>query len=683
MLPADATAKSDNPLLSGATLPSFDAIRAEHVRPALEQTLAELRARIAEAEQVAEADFSWALDLERIQESLDRVWSPVSHLNAVLSNPEMRAAYNECLPQITEFSTELGQNETLYRHYLTVAGTVPDRKSAEGMLIHNALRDFKLAGVALPPAEKQRFSEIMQTLAARQAAFEQNLMDATDAFSHHETDRDALAGLPEALLERAAEAAAAKDLPGWLLALDPPTFQSVITHASDARLRELFYHAWVTRASDQGPHAGQWDNGPLMAEILAQRHEAARLLGFENYAELSLATKMAASPAEVIEFLRDLAQRSRPAARDELRMLEELAGRELNPWDVPYYAERLRQDRFALAEEELRPYFPLPRVLNGLFNVTSQLFGLAIRKAEVEGTWHPDVEYFEIHDRSGNPVGSFYVDLFARPNKRGGAWMDVCSNRIGLKGLRQLPIAHLVCNFAPPSGDRPSLLTHNDTVTLFHEFGHTLHHLLTEVDYPSLAGINGVPWDAVELPSQFLENFAWLPEVLQGICQHYETGEVLAADKIRTLTEARSFLAGLAMVRQLEFALFDFRLHHEFAPDSGARVYEILGEVRSEVAVIPQPQFNRFANTFAHIFGGGYAAGYYSYKWAEVLAADAFGAFEETGIFDADVAQRFRSSILAVGGTRDAMDAFIGFRGRPPTPDALLRQAGLTAAAKP
>jgi oligopeptidase A len=673
-----AVADSDNPLLSRDALPPFDAIRAEHVRPALEQTLGSLREQLAQAEQAQTADFSWALELERIQEQLERVWSPVSHLNGVTSNPDLRAAYNEGLPLITEFGSELGQNEALYRHYRAVAATVPDRKSAEGMLIHNALRDFKLAGVALPADQKQRFREIMQALAARQASFEQNLMDATDAFSHHETDRANLAGLPESVLERAGKAARDKGMDGWLLALDPPTFQSVVTHADSERLREIFYSAWITRASDQGPHAGDWDNGPLMEEILALRHEAAQLLGFLNYAELSLATKMAASPDEVISFLRDLAHRSRSAAGDELAMLEQHAQRPLKPWDVPYYAERLRQDRFALAEEELRPYFPLPRVLEGLFEVSSRLFGLQIRRAEFAHVWHPDVTYYEISDREGSAVGSFFVDLFARPNKRGGAWMDVCANRIGLKGHHQLPIAHLVCNFAPPVGDRPSLLTHSDTVTLFHEFGHTLHHLLTEVDYPSLAGINGVPWDAVELPSQFLENYAWLPDVLKRICRHYETGAPLPEDKIATLTASRSFLAGLAMARQLEFALFDFRLHHEFDPAAGARVYDILNEVRQEVAVIRQPEYNRFANTFAHIFGGGYAAGYYSYKWAEVLAADAFSAFEEQGIFDARTAQQFRKSILAVGGSRDAMDAFIGFRGRPPRPDALLRHAGLT-----
>jgi oligopeptidase A len=421
----------------------------------------------------------------------------------------------------------------------------------------------------------------------------------------------------------------------------------------------------------------------LIEEILALRHEAAGLVGFANYAELSLATKMADSPERVIEFLRDLARRSRPVAERELAMLTDYAQARLEPWDVGFYSERLKQERFRLAEEELRPYFPLPRVLAGLFAVAGKLFDIEIAEAAPPSVWHPSVRYYELRRPDGAPVGSFYADLFARPNKRGGAWMDVCLSRASLNGHRQNPVAYLVCNFNPPVGDSPSLLTHSDVVTLFHEFGHALHHLLTEIDYPSLAGIHGVPWDAVELPSQFMENFTWLPQVLETLARHYETEEPLPQEKIETMNRSRNFLAGLAMLRQIEFALFDFRLHHEYSPERGGRVREILDEVRREVAIVQPPAYNRFANTFAHVFGGGYAAGYYSYKWAEVLAADAFAAFEEAGVFDADTAERFRRSILAVGGSRNALAAFVDFRGRAPQLDPLLRQAGIAADGPP
>jgi oligopeptidase A len=502
-------------------------------------------------------------------------------------------------------------------------------------------------------------------------------MDATDAFEHHETDRGALAGLPELALERAHALAAERGLTGWLLRLDPPTFQTVMAHAESTALRAKYYEAWVTRASDQGPHAGRWDNGPLMDKIMALRHEAAELVGFKTYAELSLATKMAESPARVIDFLRDLARRARPVALEDLALLSHYAGRKLDPWDTAFYAERLRQERLQLAEEELRPYFPLPRVLEGLFKLLGTLFDLRIQAAAAPSVWHPSVRYYELRTADGGHIGSFFTDLFARPNKRGGAWMDGCQSRGRANGETQAPVAYVVCNFNAPVGDTPSLLTHSEVVTLFHEFGHAIHHLLTEIDYPSIAGINGVAWDAVELPSQFLENFTWRPEVLGNIASHYQTGAALPPEKIDKLNRSRTFLAGLAMVRQLELALFDFRLHQEYSPAHGSRVDEILAEVRHEVAVIEPPPFNRFAHSFGHVFGGGYAAGYYSYKWAEVLAADAFAAFEESGVFDRSTAERFRQAILATGGSRDALDAFVEFRGRPPTLDALLRQAGI------
>jgi oligopeptidase A len=671
----------DNPLIAAETLPAFGAIRPEHVEPAVRYTLAEQRRALAAAEAVAQPSVEWLKGVERINDAVHRVWGPVSHLNSVVSTPPLRDAFNQCLPLVTEFGTEMSQNENLYRRYAALQTTLaPSAQPVESELVTQALRDFRLGGVTLPQPERQRFREIMQSLAARQASFEQNLMDATDAFSHHEREPGALAGLPDVVLERARATALERDLAGFVLLLDAPTYQAVLTHAEDQTLRAKFYEAWVTRASDQGPHAGRWDNGPMIEQILELRHEAALLLKFKNYAELSLATKMAESPTRVIEFLRDLARRSKPVAAQELESLTAYAGRKLEPWDVAFYSERLKQERWQLSEEELRPYFPLPQVLDGLFGVASQLFDVSIARADAPSVWHPSVQFYELRRGDGTLVGSFFADLFARPNKRGGAWMDGCLSRAKLNGRRRTPIAYLVCNLNPPLGVAPSLLTHGDVVTLFHEFGHALHHLLTEVDYPSLAGINGVAWDAVELPSQFMENFTWLPEVLGTLARHYRTGETLPREKVETMNRSRTYLAGMAMLRQIEYALFDFRLHYEYAPGAGSRVRELIDEVRAEVAVVAAPAYNRFPNTFAHVFGGGYAAGYYSYKWAEVLAADAFAAFEESGVFDRGTAERFRRAILATGGSRDALAAFIDFRGRPPQLEPLLKQAGITLA---
>ncbi|HEX6993282.1 MAG TPA: M3 family metallopeptidase [Gammaproteobacteria bacterium] len=679
---ASADPTTDNPLLAADGLPRFDRIRPEHVEPALRLTLEAQRAAVAEAEQVERPDVAWLARLERIHDEIRRVWGPVSHLNSVASTPPLRDAYNAALPLVTEFNTEIGQNEALYARFLELERTLPPERRVERELVAQTLRDFRLGGVALEGRDRERFREIMQRLAALQARFEQNLMDATDAFEHHETRADALAGLPEQVLSRARAHAAEKGVDGFLLTLDPPTYLAVMNHARSAALRERYYEAWVTRASDRGPSAGKWDNGPLIAEILALRHESARLLGFRNYAELSLATKMAKSTDEVIAFLRDLARRSRPYAERDLAELVAHAGRRLEPWDVAYYSERLREQRFALSDDELRPYFPLPKVLAGLFGLVERLFGIEFAERPAEGTWHPTVGYYEIRRRDdGALVGGLFTDLYARPQKRGGAWMDSCHDRARLPGLARDPVAYLVCNFAPPGPDAPSLLTHDEVVTLFHELGHTLHHLLTEVGYPSLAGINGVAWDAVELPSQFLENYAWRPEVLRSISGHHVTGEPLPDETIARLNGSRTFMEGLATVRQLEFALFDFLLHSADSPADIGRVYALLDEVRREVAVIRPPEYNRFPSTFSHVFGGGYAAGYYSYKWAEVLAADAFAAFEEAGVLDPETARRFKREILAVGGSRPPLDAFVAFRGRPPTLDALLRQSGMSEAA--
>jgi oligopeptidase A len=674
---SQSPAENSNPLLASRVLPAYSAVKPEHVEPAVREVLAEQRRALAAAESVATPDLDWLKGLERMSTELDRVWGPVWHLNSVVSSPPLREAFNRCLPLVTEFGTELAQNETLYRHFTALQASVGPSKPVERQLIDNALRDFRLGGVTLTGAPKQRFREVMQELAARQAKFEQNVMDATDAFEHRESDRAALAGLPQFVVDRAAALAAERGFEGFCLRLDPPTYQTVMAHAESRLLREKYYRAWNTRASDQAPDAGKWDNGPLIDEILALRHEAAQLVGFKTFAEFSLATKMADSPRRVIEFLRDLARRSRPGARAELAQLTEYAGRKLEAWDVPFYAERFRQEKLGLAEEELRPYFALPRVLDGLFALCGKLFDITVTEAPPPDTWHDSVRYYRLERRDGSLIGSFFTDMFARPNKRGGAWMGGAVSRARLNGHAQAPVAYLVCNCNAPADGRPSLLTHGEVVTLFHEFGHALHHLLTEVDYPSLAGTNGVAWDAVELPSQFFENFAWRPELLAEIGRHYETGAPLPADKIATLQRSRTFLSGLAMVRQLEFALFDFRLHEEYTSERGSRVLELLNEVRQEVAVVEAPPFNRFPHSFGHIFGGGYAAGYYSYKWAEVLAADAFAAFEEAGVFDRATAERFRRAVLATGGSRAPLDAFIEFRGRAPELDALLKQSGI------
>jgi oligopeptidase A len=518
----------------------------------------------------------------------------------------------------------------------------------------------------------------MQDLAGVQARFEQNLMDATDAFRHHETEPGRVAGIPQVVLNRAARRAGDEGLSGWLFTLDPPTYMDIMSHADNPALREIFYRAWVTRASDQAAgDSTQWDNAALMKEILSLRHRAARLLGFENFAQLSLATKMAGSVDEVMDFLGQLADKSRSVAQAEISELEAFAGHPLNAWDTSYYSEKLKQQRFDLSEDALRVYFPLPTVFAGLFKVSERLFGIRIKPRDDLDTWHEDVRYYQVNNRHGVEIGGFFVDLYARPNKRGGAWMDECLVRFKAGQAVNNPVAYLVCNVNPPTAEHPSLLTHSDVVTLFHEFGHTLHHLLTEIDYPSVSGINGVPWDAVELPSQFLENYAWLEEVVPWISAHYETGEPLPLKQLQRLKASRTFHGGLKMVRQLEFALFDFQLHAEYTPDQLDHTAQVLKAVRSRVAVVNTPDYNRFANGFSHIFGGGYAAGYYSYKWAEVLAADAFAAFQETGSFDSDTAQRFLDAILSRGGSRDIHDAFVEFRGRAPRLEPLLAQAGI------
>jgi len=620
--------------------------------------------------------------LDEMNDRLSRAWSPVSHLNAVCNNPELRKAYEACLPKLSAYFTELGQNPELFAAYqaLAVSPEADGFDVAQKTIIEHALRDFRLSGIDLPPAEQQRFGAIQMKLAELASTFSNQLLDATQAWTRHVTDEGLLAGIPESARAQMTEAAKSKGLDGWLITLEFPSYHAVMTYAEDRALREEVYVAYSTRASDQGPNAGQFDNGPVMNEILDLRQELARLLGFGNYAAFSLATKMAESTDQVLGFLRDLAVRSKPFAERDLQELRAFASEngvaDLQSWDVGYFAEKLRQQRYSLNQEELREYFPIDKVLSGLFAIVQRLYGIEIHELHDFDAWHPDVRLFEIRE-NGEHVGRFFFDLYARANKRGGAWMDGARDKRRTSlGALQTPVANLVCNFTPPVGERPALLTHDEVTTLFHEFGHGLHHLLTQVEHAGASGINGVAWDAVELPSQFMENWCWEPEGLALISGHYQTGEALPQQKLEQMLAAKNFQSGLMMVRQLEFSLFDFELH--VTHGDGRTVLEVLDSIRDEVSVLRPPASNRFPHSFAHIFAGGYAAGYYSYKWAEVLSSDAFSRFEEEGVLNPETGRAFREAILARGGSEEPMVLFVNFRGREPSTDALLRHLGLT-----
>jgi oligopeptidase A len=605
-------------------------------------------------------------------------------MNSVVNTEDLRAAYTACLPKLSEYSTEMGQHEGLYRAFRQIADS-PDYQgfdTAQKKIIDNALRDFRLSGIELNQAARDRYKAIMQELSQLTSSFSDNVLDATNAWHRQISDESLLGGLPESAVSLARQTAEQRGLDGFVFTLEFPSYYPVMTYADNRALREELYTAYVTRASDQGPDAGRWDNAALMEQIVGLRHEAARLLGFDNYAERSLATKMAESTDRVMEFLNDLARRSKTAAEQELGEVRAYAREHhdidtLQAWDIGFYSEKLRQDKYAISQEELKPYFPEPRVIQGLFSIVERLYGLSIDSVSGVDTWHPDVRFYRIHDAEGRLRGEFYLDLFARPHKRGGAWMDECISRRRVQDGVQTPVAYLTCNFTPPIGDDPALFTHDEVITLFHEFGHGLHHMLTQVDYAGVSGISGVPWDAVELPSQFMENWCWERDALDLFARHYQDDKTIPDDLFQRMRRARNFQSAMQMVRQLEFAIFDFRLHREYDSDRGARIHDILAEVRRNVAVIQPPAYNRFENGFTHIFSGGYAAGYYSYKWAEVLSADAFSAFEETGIFNRDTGNRFLSSILEQGGSREPLELFVEFRGREPTIDALLRHSGL------
>ncbi|MDI5883891.1 oligopeptidase A [Cobetia amphilecti] len=680
---------SINPLLERNTLPPFDTLKAEHVEDAISELLEHNQQEIERLIEATRDDTRWdnfAAPLEALGDRLSQAWSPVSHLNSTMNSPKLREAYQACLAKLSAYSTWVGQNNDLAAAYQRLADSdeFASLDEAQQKAITNSLRDFRLAGVDLPQDKKQRYGEIQARLSELSNTFSNHVLDATQAW-HKDVEEEALAGVPESGLEALKANAEAKGLEGYRITLDFPSFFPVLSYADNRELREEVYTAFVTRASEKGPNAGEFDNGPVIEEILALRQELAALIGFDDYASLSLATKMADSPAQVIAFLDDLATRAVPQAREEFNELaayatESLGIDDLQPWDVGYASEKLRESRYAINQEQLRPYFPAPQAIDGLFEVVNRLYGITFKQREVP-VWHEDVSYYEVIEND-TPIAGFYLDLYAREGKRGGAWMDECRVRRRREdGSLQLPVAYLTCNFTRPVGDRPALLTHDEVVTLFHEFGHGLHHMLTRQEVAEVSGINGVAWDAVELPSQFMENFCYEREGLDLIARHVDTGERLPDDMLERLQAARNFQAAMTMVRQLEFSLFDFRLHHELDKPSASDVQALLDEVRSKVAVVPAVEFNRFQNGFSHIFAGGYAAGYYSYKWAEVLSADAFSAFEESAVFDTTTGQRFRDEVLARGGSRDAAELFRAFRGRDPQVDALLRHSGIGAQA--
>jgi len=675
-----------NPILNMQGLPPFSHIKPQHIEPAIEQLLNEARKQI---QQLLDDnnDYNWqnlAQPLEELDDHISRAWSPIGHMHSVVNSEALHEAYSACLPKLSAYNTEVAQNPRLCAAFKQLEAQAEQLTAPQRKIIANTLRDFRLSGIDLSPEDRDRYKLIVQALSQLTNEFSQNLLDATDGWSLNISDEARLAGLPESALGLAKQAAEQAEVDGWLLKLEFPYYLPVMTYADDRALRQEMYTAYVTRASDEGPNAGLWDNGPIMEQILSLRHEMAQLLGFDNYAEYSLATKMAADTDQVISFLADLAERSLPMAKKELEALRAFAKQydgsdDLEAWDTTYYSEKLRQHQYAISQEDVKPYFPANRVISGMFDTVSRLFGIKVTQIDGIDTWHPDVMFFEIRDNNDTLRGQFYLDLYARGQKRGGAWMDDCICRRSDSNSVQHPVAYLVCNFTPPIGENPALLTHDEVQTLFHEFGHGLHHMLTQVDYPSISGISGVAWDAVELPSQFLENWCWQREALDLFAAHYQTGEKIPDELFNKMIAAKNFQSGMQMVRQLEFSLFDFRMHKEYDPEGEANIYSLLDEVRQQVAVIKPPSFNRFPHSFGHIFAGGYAAGYYSYKWAEVLSSDAFSLFEENGIFDPETGERFLSAILEQGGSKEPMELFIAFRGREPSIDALLRHSGISA----
>ncbi|MCX8662138.1 oligopeptidase A [Gilliamella sp. B2911] len=672
-----------NPLLSNSSLPLFSQIKPEHVLPAIKETLNNCRKTI---ESVLEQNSEYTWDnlvqpIDEMDEKFSRAWSPVSHLNSVKNSPELREAYEACLPLLSQYSTWVGQHKPLYNAYKQLKDSkhFENLSKAQKKVINNALRDFELSGIGLADDKQKRYGEIVAKLSELSSQYSNNVLDATMGWSKLITNIEDLSGMPESALAAAKEQAKAKEQDGWLLTLDIPSYLPVMTYCDNRDLRFELYQAYNTRASDQGPNAGKWDNTEIIKQIISLRAELAQLLGFDTYADKSLATKMAETVTQVTAFLTDLATKAKPQGEKELTELKRYAyeyfgASDIKPWDIAYYSEKQKQHLYTINDEELRPYFPEERVISGLFEVVRRIFGITAKQRHDVEVWAPEVKFYDLYNANGELKGSFYLDLYAREHKRGGAWMDDCIGKMRFAdGHIQKPVAYLTCNFNRPIGDKPALFTHNEVTTLFHEFGHGLHHMLTEIDVSSVAGINGVPWDAVELPSQFLENWCWQPEALEFISGHYQTGEPLPQEMLEKMLDSKNFQAALFILRQLEFGLFDFKLHSEKTPD----ILETLKQVREQVAVVPTVDWGRFPHAFSHIFAGGYAAGYYSYLWAEVLSADAFSRFEEEGIFNANTGNAFLDNILSQGGSDEPMTLFKNFRGREPQLEALLRHYGI------
>ncbi|MGA7179008.1 MAG: M3 family metallopeptidase [Thiobacillaceae bacterium] len=671
-----------NPLLDFAGLPRFSEIRPVHVTPAVDQLLTECRDVVQKAagDPTHPTWASFVAPLEDANEKLGRAWGQVSHLHSVLDSPELREAYNANLPKITLYYAELGQHEGLFAKFKALRASPEYARLtiAQRKIVDNELRDFRLGGADLADNDKKRFMEIQEELARLSSQFEEHLLDATNEFAHYCEDEKDLVGLPDDVLAMARAAAEADGKQGWKFTLHMPSYLPVMQYADNRTLRETFYRAYVTRASELGGKA-EWDNTALISRIVALRQEAASLLGFRNYAEVSLEPKMAETPEQVLDFLNELAQRAKPYAEKDMTELREFARRELGladlqAWDIPWVSEKLRAARYSFSDNEVKQYFPEPQVLAGMFKVVETIYNLAIR-ATAAPVWHETIKFFEITDRTGAKIGEFYLDLYARASKRGGAWMDDAITRRRKNGSIQTPVAYLNCNFSSPVGDKPALFTHDEVITLFHEFGHGLHHLLTRIEDLGVSGINGVEWDAVELPSQFMENFCWEWDVVRHMARHVDTGETLPRALFDKMLAAKNFQSGMQTMRQIEFSLFDMHLHYDLPP--GKTALQLLNEIRARVAVVIPPEYNRFPNNFSHIFAGGYAAGYYSYKWAEVLSADAYALFEENGVLNSEVGHRFWSEILAQGGARPAIESFKAFRGREPAIDALLRHNGM------
>ncbi|MBA5764097.1 oligopeptidase A [Vibrio sp. 404] len=678
-----------NPLLTFTDLPPFSQIKPEHIKPAVEQAISDCRDKI---EQVLanSSEPTWdtiIVPIEEVDDRLSRIWSPVSHMNSVMNSDELREAYESCLPILSEYGTWVGQHKGLFDAYKAIKASdaFVTLNQAQQKTITDALRDFELSGIGLPTEEQRRYGEISKRMSELGSQFSNNVLDATMGWTKHITDENDLAGMPESALAAAQAAAQSKELEGYLLTLDIPSYLPVMTYCDNQALRQELYEAYVTRASDRGPNAGKWDNSEIIAEKLKLRHEIARMLGFGTYSEKSLATKMAETPEQVLGFLNDLATKAKPQGEREVEELRQFAKsecgvEELNLWDIAYYSEKQKQNLFQISDEELRPYFPEEKAVSGLFEVLNRVFGMQVTERQGIDTWHESVRFFDIFDGENTLRGSFYLDLYAREHKRGGAWMDDCrGRRITQSGELQTPVAYLTCNFNKPVGNKPALFTHDEVVTLFHEFGHGIHHMLTQVDAGAVSGINGVPWDAVELPSQFLENWCWEEEALAFISGHYETGEPLPKEMLDKMLAAKNFQSAMFILRQLEFGLFDFTLHTEYDPEVGPRVLDTLAEVKAKVAVLPGLEWNRFSHSFSHIFAGGYSAGYYSYLWAELLSSDAFSRFEEEGIFNKETGASFLNNILEMGGSEEPMELFKRFRGREPQIDALLRHSGIIA----